>query len=100
MGILYFITPQISGNYQYNRPMAWCNLGCHVAGLILFTLGFHMTGVVGLSSGEAPGSEAFRSAVGHCKVFTMAGGILVAISTFIFVFNMVGILYGKKPEAK
>lgn len=96
MGILYYITPLMNrGGYQHNPKLGWLNFLCHVSGLVLFTLGFHMVGVTGLSSGETPGSEAFRAVVAPCKVFTTTGGILITLSTLIFTYNTVRTLFGK-----
>ena len=97
MGTLYFIAPKMNGeNYQYSIKLGRLNLLCHTTGLILFTLGFHMVGVTGLSSGETPGSEAFRAIVAPFKLFTTTGGILITLSTLIFTYNIVRTLFGKK----
>ena len=97
MGTLYYISPKMNSESDlFSQKLGWLNLICHVAGLILFTLGFHMVGVTGLSSGETPGSEAFRAVVAPCKVFTTTGGILITLSTLIFTYNIVRTLFGKK----
>lgn len=93
MGLLYFAAPRISGVKNVKgRILPYCNLASHIAGLLFFTLGFHMIGIVGLKSGHAYGSEVFRAVAGPFKVYVLIGGILITISALIFTFNMVRIL--------
>ncbi|MBN1907382.1 MAG: hypothetical protein JW927_20050 [Deltaproteobacteria bacterium] len=96
MGILYFIAPQINPKGHYKRILAYLNLISHVAGLLIFTTGFHVIGVVGLKSGANYGSEAFRAVVAPYKMLTMTGGILITISAVIFAYNMVRVLLATK----
>ncbi|WP_321491670.1 4Fe-4S binding protein [uncultured Desulfobacter sp.] len=99
MGVLYFIVPQISdqasGVERYNRWMAYGNWGGHTLGLLLLLAGFHMIGVLGLSSGFTAGSPEFRSVGAPYRVLVSAGGILITISAILFICNMLTALFGE-----
>jgi cbb3-type cytochrome oxidase subunit 1 len=88
MGILYFIAPQISGKEKYVAWAAYGNLGLHVIGLVLMTLGFRLLGVTGLSAGYTYGTPEFRSVADSLKWFVLLGGISIAISGLLFAWNI------------
>lgn len=88
MGILYFIAPQISGKERYAAWAAYGNLGLHVAGLVLMTLGFRLIGVTGLSAGFEYGTSDFRSIAEPLKWFVIVGGIGITLSSLLFAWNM------------
>ncbi len=88
MGVLYFMVPQISGVERYNRWMAYGNWWGHTLGLLLVVIGFHLIGIFGLSSGFTAGSPEFRSVGAPYRMLVSAGGILITISTVLFICNM------------
>jgi hypothetical protein len=95
MGILYFIAPQISGTERYTPWVAYANWGCQTVGIILLSVGFHLIGVFGLSSGFTAGSPEFRSVAAPFKMVVTAGGLLITISALLFAYNMVRTLFGQ-----
>lgn len=95
MGMLYFIAPQISGSERYTPWVAYANWGCQTAGVILLTVGFHLIGVFGLSSGFTAGSPEFRSVAAPFKRVVTAGGLLITTSALLFAYNMVRTLFGQ-----
>nr|WP_319395292.1 cbb3-type cytochrome c oxidase subunit I [uncultured Desulfobacter sp.] len=95
MGILYITVPKISGRQRYYAWAAWGNFGCHTAGVLILIIGFHMIGILGLTSGFAPGSEEFRAASDLGKQFVIAGGVLILISVLLFSLNMLRTLLVK-----
>ncbi len=98
MGILYYMAPKISGRQQYYSWAAWGNLGCHTAGVFILIIGFHTIGILGLTSGFAPGSEEFRAASNLGKQFVIAGGGLILISVLLFSLNMLRTLLVKRER--
>ena len=54
-----------------------------------------MIGILGLTSGFAPGSEEFRAASDFGKQFVIAGGVLILISVLLFSLNMLRTLLVK-----
>nr|WP_320191804.1 cbb3-type cytochrome c oxidase subunit I [uncultured Desulfobacter sp.] len=99
MGILYYLAPKIGGRQHYFSWAAWGNWGCHTAGIIILIIGFHMIGILGLTSGFAPGSEEFRTASDLGKQVVIIGGVLILISILLFSLNMLRTLL-IKTEAK
>jgi hypothetical protein len=95
MGILYYTAPKISGRRNYFSWAAWGNFGCHTAGVLILIIGFHMIGILGLTSGFAPGSAEFRAASNFGKQFVIAGGVLILISVLLFSLNMLRTLLVK-----
>ena len=98
MGILYYLAPKISGQQKYLAWAAWGNWGCHTAGVALIALGFHITGILGLTSGFDPGSVEFRAAAAPGKLLVTAGGICIVLSTLLFSLNIMRTLQGEKKE--
>ena len=93
MGILYFLAPQISGTERYPAWAAYGNWGCHTAGVVLMTLGFHLIGVFGLASGYEAGSPGFRAVAAPFKSLVALGGILITVSTALFIVNITRTLF-------
>jgi hypothetical protein len=99
MGILYFIVPQISGVDRTSRWAAWGNWAGNTLGVLLMAAGFHMIGTAGLASGHDPGTPGFRAAAASFKTFVAAGGILITLSTLLFIYNMLASLFASPAEA-
>lgn len=97
MGILYYIAPLISGKERYIRWAAYTNWAGNTFGLILITIGFHLIGVFGLSSGFEVGSPQFRAVGTPYRNLVAAGGVLVLISTILFICNIIRTLFAS-PE--
>jgi len=108
MGLLYFIAPQIAGQNQdqaqeqknYPAMAAYLNWGVHTLGLLMMVIGFHLIGHIGLSAGFEEGSTQFRQVVAPVKNLVMGGGILITLSVFLFIYNMIRILFSsvKAPQ--
>lgn len=99
MGLLYYVAPKIGEEGKYSTWAAYLNWGGHTLGLAMMVIGFHLIGIVGLSTGFAEGSPEFRQAVGPVKLFVSAGGVLITLSIFLFVYNMIRTLFAvKNPE--
>ena len=96
MGLLYFIVPQISGVERYNRWIAYGNWAGNTFGLLFMTIGFHLIGIFGLSSGFTAGSPEFRSVAAPYRMLVSAGGILIALSAVLFICNMLTALFGRR----
>ena len=95
MGVLYYLAPQISGTERYKRWVAYGNWGCHIAGVMMMVLGFHLIGVFGLASGHNAGSPEFRAVTAPYKTLVFLGGILITTSAALFSFNIVRTLLAK-----
>jgi hypothetical protein len=95
MGMLYFLAPQISGAERYRPWAAYANWGCQTLGVILLAVGFHLTGLFGLTSGHAPGSPEFRGVTAPFKIIVAAGGVLIVISALLFAYNMIRTLFAE-----
>ncbi len=98
MGLLYFTAPKISGRERYSSWVAYLNWGCHTFGLLMMVTGFHMIGFIGLSAGFVEGSPEFAQLVGPVKNLVSAGGTLIALSVFLFAYNMIRTLFA--PQSK
>ena len=95
MGILYFIVPQITGNERYSKWACYANFWLHVFGILLFCVGFHLIGIIGLKSGYTHGSPEFRQLVAPFKNFVLAGGLFICLSSLLFSYNIIRTLCGK-----
>ena len=95
MGILYFLAPQISGTERYPAWSAYGSWGCHTAGVVLMTLGFHLIGVFGLASGYEAGSPEFRAVAAPFKTLVALGGTLITASTVLFTVNITRTLFAQ-----
>ncbi len=98
MGTLYYLAPKISGRQRYLAWAAWGNWGCHSAGVLLVAAGFHIIGILGLTSGFDPGSVEFRAAAVPGKQLVVAGGVLIMLSILLFSLNMLKTLLVKKER--
>lgn len=98
MGILYFLSPRISGSDRYITWVAYGNWGCNTFGILLMAIGFHLIGIYGLSSGFAPGTVEFRAVASPFKKFVAAGGILITVSAVLFAWNMLRTLFAWPAE--
>jgi len=96
MGILYYLVPRIQGNERYSVWVCYTNFWCHIAGIVLFCVGFHLIGSFGLASGFAHGTPEFRKVVEPFKPVVLAGGALILMSALFFSYNMFRTLLGSK----
>lgn len=100
MGILYFFVPQIGGQTQarYSKWTCYTNLWCHVIGLIVLVIGFHLVGITGLKAGFIHGTLQFYNTVKDLQWFVRIGGLMLLISGLLFSYNMIKNLFFIKKE--
>ncbi|PIE70007.1 MAG: hypothetical protein CSA22_10145 [Deltaproteobacteria bacterium] len=98
MGLLYFQAPKISGRERFSAWSAYLNWGGHTLGLLMMVIGFHLIGFLGLSAGFTEGTPEFRQVVSPAKLLVISGGVLVTLSVFLFVFNIMRTLFASSPE--
>jgi heme/copper-type cytochrome/quinol oxidase subunit 1 len=94
MGMIYLIAPHIGGSDRSQKWAAYANLISHIGGVLLMTLGFHLIGIYGLTSGAAYGTPEFNQEVGTLKLFVFFGGLLTLISGVLFSYNTVRSSFG------
>jgi len=96
MGVIYFIVPMATG---YSRYIAWCcymNLGCHLMGMILMTLGVNLIGQKTVHSGIEQGSTALHKTSAFYKPIMASGGFFIILSFIFFAYNILRTLWGKE----
>ncbi|MGD9160135.1 MAG: cbb3-type cytochrome c oxidase subunit I [Desulfobacteraceae bacterium] len=98
MGILYFIAPRISGRECYVKWAAYANWTCNTLGVLIIVVAFHLIGVHGLRSGFEVGSPEFRAVGAPYRHMVAVGGVLVLISTILFIWNILKTMYASTPD--
>ncbi len=100
MGIFYFAAEAIKGGNSYRPMLCTGNLFSQVAGVLLLAIGFHMVGMMAVPTGHPAGSPAFRAAAEGVKPLVVAGGGLILLSCFLFIFNIGATLLARNPKGK
>ena len=98
MGILYVVAPQISGKERYVKWAAYANWACNTLGILIIVIGFHLIGVYGLRSGFEIGSPDFRAVGAPFRNMVAVGGVLVLISTILFIWNIIRTIYASSAD--
>ena len=98
MGILYFIAPRISGRECYVKWAAYTGWACNTLGVLIIAVAFHLIGIYGLRSGFEIGSPEFRAVGAPFRHMVAAGGVLVTISTILFIWNILKTMYASTPD--
>lgn len=100
MGIFYFAAEAIRGGHRYRPFLCDSNLVLQVAGVLVLAIGFHLVGLASIPTGHPAGSPEFRAAAQGVKPVVIAGGVLLLVSCFLFIYNIGATLLARDSRVK
>ena len=100
MGIMYWMVPHITGRRLFSRGVALAQAWCWFIGMALFSRGLHALGIEGAPrrtmlgvARENYGTDAWDPLL----LMAGVGGMILALSFLLFLFNMVAtVLFSKE----
>ncbi len=100
----YWLWPKITGNQLFSRKMAVTQLWMYFVGMVVLTLPWHVLGIYGQprrvsATDQYSAFPEYAQMWGLYEALMVAGAVLVVLSGFMFVYNLLMTHFNKTPEA-